>query len=206
MLEERERDVAGGKRLLSSKVVGCGEGLGEDAVRLGGFGELSDLKKLPEGNEDVRCDIELGTARSTLSFLGELVDIDRPRSVGNFDLLLSPLFADAVRSRSRRLSGGKPSSLAGSDCPIESKMPATSSENEMVKGRRGEGRCKKSTVGGEPSSSLLCAAGCRRCIVPWVDVGGGIEGVLGVSCRGGNGLSTCPELVCDTRRPVGVID
>lgn len=91
------------------------------------FGELL------RGSEEVRWVIGDGTA--SRSFLGESIDMDRPRSVGNF-LVGSPLFADAVRSRRRKLSGGRPSSFAGSDWPIESKIPATSSENDMVTGRR----------------------------------------------------------------------
>lgn len=95
------------------------------------------------------------------------MDGDLPRSDGK-RLLPEPIplviatSADWVRSRILILSGGRPSSRAGSLCPIESNIPATSSENDLVAARRGDGRTT-SICGVKSSSRALASASSSSC-------------------------------------------
>jgi hypothetical protein len=157
VLDARDRDREGVTIWSGSGVGERGVGTGDDVVRRVKFGDPEGLGEgeLLRGREEVRGDTKIGTLNFSLSLLGVSVDMDRPSSTGSLSLVLDSLRAESVLLPSRKLSGGNPSSFAGSDCPMRSKIPVTSSEKDRVIGRRGDGRWRDGNLGGESSSSLL---------------------------------------------------
>ncbi len=91
----------------------------------------------PEGSDDVRL---AGTGESSVALFPILGGSDMP-GLGGSDMLDLPRSKgnlrdsdDIERSLSRKLSGGRPSSFAGSDWPMLSSISATSSEKDETAG------------------------------------------------------------------------